>query len=71
MSYAVFAPEINSALIFSGPGSTPMSAAWAEVSEELTSAANAFAAITADLSTTAWQGPAASAMTAAAAPDAG
>ncbi|AGC63930.1 PPE family protein [Mycobacterium liflandii 128FXT] len=71
MTYPMFPPEINSALIEAGPGSAPMlgaAAAWCGLASELRAAAESFASITSDLASGAWQGPAATAMTQAAAP---
>ncbi|PKT99829.1 hypothetical protein CWI46_03515, partial [Neisseria meningitidis] len=54
-----------------GPGSAPMlgaAAAWCGLASELRAAAESFASITSDLASGAWQGPAATAMTQAAAP---
>ncbi|KZS74205.1 hypothetical protein A4G29_06600 [Mycobacterium kansasii] len=71
MSYAMFPPEVNSALLCSGAGSGPMLAAataWGELAGELRSAAASFVSVTSDLACGAWQGAAAAKMTAAAAP---
>jgi PPE-repeat protein len=71
MNFAVLAPEINSARMFSGAGSAPMltaAAAWDGLASELGSAASSFSSVTSGLTAQAWQGPASAAMTAAAAP---
>ncbi|ARG74214.1 hypothetical protein B1T51_06570 [Mycobacterium kansasii] len=71
MSYAMFPPEVNSALLCSGAGSGPMltaATAWGELAGELRSAAASFASVTSDLACGAWQGAAAAKMTEAAAP---
>ncbi|WP_136622993.1 PPE family protein, partial [Mycobacterium pseudokansasii] len=71
MSYAMFPPEINSALLATGAGSGPMLAAataWGELAGELSSAAASFASVTSNLACGAWQGAAATKMTEAAAP---
>ncbi|KZS85719.1 putative PPE family protein PPE10 [Mycobacterium persicum] len=71
MSYAMFPPEVNSALLCSGAGSGPMltaATAWGELAGELRWAAASFAAVTSDLACGAWQGAAAAKMTEAAAP---
>jgi PPE-repeat protein len=71
MNFSVLAPEINSARMFSGAGSTPMlnaAAAWDGLASELGSAASSFSSVTSGLTAQAWQGPASAAMTAAAAP---
>ncbi|MCV7200286.1 PPE family protein, partial [Mycobacterium angelicum] len=77
MNFSVLPPEINSLRMFSGAGAGPMlaaAAAWQGLSQELGSAADFFSSVTAGLaggSGTAWQGAAAEAMAAAAAPYAG
>src|SRR6516225_2589640 len=74
MSFLVAAPEITSALMHAGAGSAPMleaAAAWEGLASELGAAASSFSAVTSGLTGQAWQGPAANAMTAAAAPYAG
>lgn len=71
MSFLVLPPEVNSALMFAGAGSGPTlaaAAAWDGLAAELGQAANSFSSATAALADTAWQGPAATAMAAAAAP---
>ncbi|GAB7146607.1 hypothetical protein AWC22_19570 [Mycobacterium riyadhense] len=71
MNFSVLPPEVNSWRMFAGVGSAPMlqaSAAWDGVAAQLGSAAESFASLTSGLTGQAWQGPAASAMTAAAAP---
>lgn len=73
-NFSVLPPEVNSALMFAGPGSAPMleaAGAWAGLASELGSAASSFSSLTSDLASQAWQGPAAAAMLAAAAPYAG
>lgn len=70
MSFTVWPPEINSLLLLDGPGSGPMleaAAAWEGISSELSSAVNAFGAVTCDLAGQAWQGPSSASMTGAAA----
>lgn len=71
MSFFVLPPEINSLRMFAGAGAAPMlaaAAAWEGLAEELVSAAQSFASVTAGLAGQAWQGAASVAMTAAAAP---
>ena len=71
MNFTVLPPEVNSTLMFSGAGSAPMLAAataWNRLADELASAASSFSSVTSGLAGQAWQGPAAAAMTAAAAP---
>lgn len=71
LDFAQLPPEINSALMYAGPGSAPLlaaAAAWEGLAIELRSAAAAYAAVMAGLTDGPWQGPAASAMLAAVAP---
>jgi PPE-repeat protein len=71
MNFAVLPPETNSAQMFAGPGQGPMLAvasAWDGLAEELRAAAGSFASVTSELAGEAWAGPAAAAMTSAAAP---
>ncbi|OBK64128.1 PPE family protein [Mycobacterium sp. 1165178.9] len=65
LDFAQLPPEINSALIYSGPGSGPLlaaAAAWDGLATELRSAASAYGAVISGLTDGPWQGPAASAM---------
>lgn len=69
--YSMLPPEVNSTRVFSGTGSTSMlaaAAAWDVLGDELHSAATSFGSLTSDLTCANWQGPAAVAMTRAAAP---
>lgn len=69
MSFLVWSPETNSALMFSGAGGGPMLAAaasWDRLSDALGSAAQSFSSTTAGLAADAWQGPASAEMLAAA-----
>ncbi|MCV7339499.1 PPE family protein [Mycobacterium haemophilum DSM 44634] len=71
MSYPMLPPEVNSALMETGAGSGPMLAAataWTGLASELRSAASSFGSVTSGLAGATWQGPAAAAMSAAAAP---
>ena len=71
MTYPCLPPEVNSARMQAGAGSGPMLAAasaWTGLAGELRAAANSFDAVTSNLSGGTWQGPAAAAMAAAAAP---
>jgi PPE-repeat protein len=71
VNFSMLPPEINSARLFSGAGSAPMMAAataWNGLADELSAAASSFASVTSGLADQAWQGPAAQAMAAAAAP---
>lgn len=71
LDFAQLPPEINSALMYSGPGSAPLRAAataWDGLATELDSAASAYGSVIAGLTDGPWQGPAASAMLTAAVP---
>lgn len=71
MDFALLPPEINSALMYAGPGSGSMvaaAAAWDEVSAELYSTASAYQSVITTLTAGPWIGPAAAAMAAAASP---
>ncbi len=70
MNFSVLPPEINSALMFAGAGPGPMLAAasaWTGLAGDLGSAAASFSAVTSQLATRSWQGPASAAMTGVAA----
>ena len=70
-NFSVLPPEVNSLHIFVGAGSGPMlaaAAAWDGLAGELSSAAASFGSVTSGLAAESWQGPAAAAMTSAAAP---
>jgi PPE-repeat protein len=63
--FAWLPPEINSALIFAGPGAAPLlaaAAAWDGLAEDLASSASSFFSVTSDLTNGSWQGTAAAAM---------
>ena len=69
--FAQLPPEIDSALMYSGPGSGPLlaaAAAWNGLATELHSAASAYGAVIAGLTDGPWHGPAASAMLTAVVP---
>ncbi len=68
--FAARPPEINSALMYSGPGAGPMmaaAAAWNNLAAELATAAASYESAISELSGE-WMGPASSAMAAAATP---
>ncbi|RFZ60395.1 putative PPE family protein PPE42 [Mycobacterium marinum] len=70
MNFSVLPPEVNSALIFTGPGAEPMrtaATAWGGMAVELDSAADSFASVTSGLVGGAWQGASSVAMGTAAA----
>jgi PPE-repeat protein len=72
--FARLPPEINSALMFAGPGSGPLraaAAAWDGLAADLASSASSFRSVTSDLASGSWLGPSAAAMMAAAAQYAG
>ncbi|OBG40016.1 PPE family protein [Mycobacterium sp. E3198] len=67
--FAWLPPEINSALIFAGPGAAPLLAAaeaWDGLAEDLASSASSFFSVTSDLANGSWQGASAAAMMAVA-----
>jgi PPE-repeat protein len=67
--FAWLPPEINSALIFAGPGAAPLlaaAAAWDGLAEDLASSASSFFSVTSDLTNGSWQGASAAAMMAVA-----
>ncbi|MCV7258039.1 PPE family protein, SVP subgroup [Mycobacterium shimoidei] len=70
MEFAMLPPEINSGLMYAGPGSGPMlaaAAAWDGLAAELNSAAASYESVITRLSE-GWLGPASAAMAAAVAP---
>jgi PPE-repeat protein len=69
MEFSALPPEINSALMYSGPGSGPLmaaAAAWDGLAAELHSTASAYSSGLTGLTGQQWQGPASAAMMAAA-----
>ncbi|OBJ80580.1 PPE family protein [Mycobacterium colombiense] len=69
--YAGLPPEINSARMYSGPGSESMlaaAAAWNAISAEMRSAATSYESVIAALSSEGWFGPSSTKMSAAVAP---
>ncbi len=71
LDFAQLPPEVNSALMYSGPGSGPLlaaAAAWHGLATELDSAASAYAALVTGLTDGPWEGPSASSMQTAAMP---
>ena len=70
LDFAALPPEVNSGLMYSGPGSGPMlttAAAWDDLAAELYLTASSYGLVIADL-TSGWLGPSSAAMAAAAAP---
>jgi PPE-repeat protein len=71
MDFGALPPEINSALMYAGPGSGPMlaaSAAWDGLATELGTAASSYGSMVSTLTGGPWQGPSSTAMAAAATP---
>lgn len=71
MDFAALPPEINSARIYSGPGTGPMlaaGAAWDQLANDLNSSAAAFRSVVAGLTTDGWRGSSSTMMAAGAAP---
>ncbi|EID11168.1 PPE family protein [Mycobacterium xenopi] len=69
--FAARPPEINSALMYSGAGAGPMvaaAAAFSNLSGELSATAASYQSVISQLTGSAWQGPSAAAMAAAAEP---
>ncbi|MEB3022599.1 PPE family protein [[Mycobacterium] crassicus] len=70
MSFSIFPPEINSGLIYTGPGSSPLleaAAAWTNLAAELSTSATATQSVVTNLSST-WTGAGSAAATASVAP---
>ncbi len=71
MDFGALPPEVNSARMYSGPGSGPLLAAaanWAAMAAELDYTATSYAAVIAELAEASWQGPSATSMVAAVLP---
>ncbi|MGB6206521.1 PPE family protein [Mycobacterium sp.] len=71
MDFAILPPEINSGLMYSGPGSAPMTAAaasWDNLAIEMYSAATNYDSVVSSLTNGPWRGSASASMSAAAAP---
>lgn len=71
MDFGLLPPEVNSGLMYMGPGAGPMLAAaagWDAVAAELESTASGYSSAVAGLSGQAWFGPSSMSMAAAAAP---
>ncbi|MEB3031018.1 PPE family protein [[Mycobacterium] nativiensis] len=70
MSFSIFPPEINSGLIYTGPGSSPLleaAAAWTNLAAELSTSATATQSVITNLSST-WTGAGSAAATTSVAP---
>ena len=71
MDFAALPPEVNSGLMYTGPGSAPMMAAaasWDNLAVEMYSAASDYGSVIANLTSGPWRGTASASMAAAAAP---
>jgi PPE-repeat protein len=71
LDFAALPPEINSARMYSGPGSGPMlaaAAAWNTMAAEMRSAATGYDSVVSELTSEGWFGPSSTSMLAAAAP---
>ncbi|HWS93290.1 MAG TPA: PPE family protein, partial [Mycobacterium sp.] len=71
MDFGVLPPEINSARMYSGPGSGPLMAAasaWDELASELTTTAASYSSVISELTGQEWLGPSSTSMATAAAP---
>src|SRR6201999_2372050 len=70
LDFGAFPPEVNSGLLYAGPGSGSMlaaSVAWDALADELYWTATAYGLVVSDL-TSSWLGPSAASMATAAAP---
>ncbi|MFV0495266.1 PPE family protein [Mycobacterium sp.] len=71
MEFGALPPEVNSARIYSGPGSAPLmqaALAWERLADELNATADSYTAVISGLSGQEWLGPSSLSMAAAAAP---
>src|ERR1700728_3749167 len=71
MDFATLPPEVNSGLMYTGPGSGPMIAAaasWDSLAAEVSSAAGDYGSVISGLTSGPWRGPASASMAAAATP---
>ena len=71
MDFATLPPEVNSGLMYAGPGSGPMitaAASWDSLASEVSSAAGDYGSVISGLTSGPWRGPASASMAAAAAP---
>jgi PPE-repeat protein len=71
MDFATLPPEVNSGLMYAGPGSGPIIAAaasWDSLATEVSSAAGDYGSVISGLSSGPWRGPASASMVAAATP---
>jgi len=71
MDFAALPPEINSGLMYTGPGSGPLmaaAAAWDGVAAELGTATSGYSSVISELTSAPWIGPSSSAMLSAVTP---
>src|SRR6201995_2049690 len=71
MDFAALPPEVNSGLMYAGPGSGPMIAAatsWDRLATEVSSAASDYGSVVSNLTSGPWRGAASASMVAAATP---
>lgn len=71
MNFAALPPEVNSGLMYAGPGSGPLlaaAAAWDGLAEELHTAATSYQSVISGLTSESWSGPSSVAMATAVAP---
>jgi PPE-repeat protein len=71
LDFAALPPEINSGLMYAGPGSGPMmaaAAAWDELAAELATAASGYGSVVSELTSAPWVGPSSRTMMAAVTP---
>ncbi|WP_343599320.1 PPE family protein [Mycobacterium sp.] len=71
MDFGALPPEINSGLMYAGPGSGPMTAAagtWNSLAAELTTTASSYESVISQLNGEEWLGPTSASMAAAVAP---
>jgi PPE-repeat protein len=71
IDFGLLPPEVNSGLMYAGPGSGPMlaaAAAWQGLATELHTTASSYGTLVAGLTEGPWQGPSSASMAAAAAP---
>src|ERR1700760_2264669 len=71
MDFAALPPEVNSGLMYTGPGSAPMmtaAASWDNLAVEMYSAASDYGSVIANLTSGPWRGTASASLAAAAAP---
>lgn len=71
LDFAALPPEVNSARLYSGPGSGPLlaaAAAWNTLAAEIRSAATDYDSVLRELATAGWYGPSSASMLAAAVP---